>query len=79
MIGDGRGRADSVRKYILLGRDKYRIQYYSIYSEYRIQYLLTVDCSMFWVCPLLRTVVHIISQETREEGYCLNAEDVADI
>ena len=42
MIGDGRGRADSVRKYILLGRDKYRIQYYSIYSEYRIQYLLIV-------------------------------------
>ena len=55
--------ADSVCKYILPERDKYRIQYLLI------TYLsLIVDCSMFWVCPLLRTVVHIISQETRE-GY----------
>ena len=78
MIGDDRGRADSVRKYILLGRDKYRIQYYSIYSEYRIQYLLIVDCSMFWVCPLMYSGAYNLPRDKRRI-YCLNAEDVADI
>ena len=78
MIGDGRGRADSVRKYILLGRDKYRIQYYTIYSEYRIQYLLIVDCSMFWVCPPMYSGAYNLPRDKRRI-YCLNAEDVADI